>query len=204
MVITVVGLIGVILQPWFDPQWAFMDPLIAAEQAEDCCSVSYGFVSNLGIFGWAGTAAICLFAGCMLYRTGARDVKAVVFLVTAGAASLWLGLDDLLLFHEVALPAFGLPQTAVAMIYAVGGLTYLAINRKALAAADWPILAIALAFLGASLLIDQILHLADPAGVIIEDSAKAIGIAAWSSFHIAAAFSLTASSAAQASHRQES
>lgn len=173
----------VIFQPWVEPKWLFFDSLAAAELSDDCCHIYYGFVSNLGIFLWIGTAAIALFSAIILWaRT--KPNPHFLFLLLAGLLSGLLALDDAFLLHEVAFPELGVPQNIVLFIYLILAIAYgLASWRTLLSSEIW-LLAIASIFLAVSLMVDQVFHSIDDMIVIIEDSAKFLGLSAWFSFHV--------------------
>lgn len=175
-------LVIVIFQPWVEPKWLFFDSLAAAELSDDCCHIYYGLVSNLGIFLWVGTAAIALFSFAILWaRT--KPNPHFLFVTLAGLLSGLLALDDAFLLHEVAFPELGVPQNIVLFVYLILAIAYgLASWRTFLKSEIW-LLAIAAIFLAVSLLVDQVYHSIDDMIVIIEDSAKFLGLSAWFSFH---------------------
>ncbi len=55
-----------------------------------------GFLSNIGIFFWSATATVCFLGGKLI--TNNERLKR--FLLASGLLTLFLGLDDLFLFHE--------------------------------------------------------------------------------------------------------
>jgi hypothetical protein len=62
-----------------------------------------GFLSQIGVFFWACTAAICFFSSKILsIKNGDREI--VKFLYISGFLTLILGIDDLLLLHEKFFP----------------------------------------------------------------------------------------------------
>lgn len=105
-----VVLAAVLLQPFAEPKWMFLDTLAAAEYAPDCCHVYYGLVSNLGLLLWSGTAAVCLLAGLVFLSVDRRD-PFTLFALSAGLLTGWIAIDDMFLVHEKVLPALGVPQT---------------------------------------------------------------------------------------------
>lgn len=176
-------LAGVVLQPFVDAKWMFFDFLTAAEFSDDCCHVYYGFVSNLGIFLWVATAAICLFAALVFHLK--KQSKALIrFALTAGLLSAWLGLDDAFLLHEVVFPKLGVPQFAVLTVYVALALAYVFGSWRVIFSSEFWILGFAGAGVGLSLGIDQILHSIESRDIIMEDSAKFIGIFCWFAFHL--------------------
>jgi len=172
----------VIKQPWVDPKWMFFDALTAAEFSDDCCHIYYGFVSNLGIFLWIGTAAVALFSALLFYLNP-KLRKFFGFALAAGLLSAWLGLDDAFLLHEVAFPELGVPQTLVLAVYVVLAGIYGLIGLKVIFSTEWWLLVLAALGVGLSLGLDVVLHSIDAGVVIAEDSAKFFGIFNWFLFH---------------------
>lgn len=175
-------LAAVLLQPWAEPKWMFLDPLTAAKYAETCCSVYYGSVSNAGILLWSITTAFCLFAVLLLWGVdGFGPLRR--FGLTAGLLTGWVTLDDMFMLHERVLPTLGIPQIVVIGLYLGLGLAYLLANWRFIWFQDWWLLALAGAGLVASIAVDTIFHSLDPVLVYIEDSAKFFGIFCWAMFH---------------------
>ena len=171
----------VALQPWEDPALIFLDALVAAEVAPQCCSVAYGFMSQLGIFIWISTSAVCLFAGALMLIK-ALPGNLAAFAISAGLLTGWLGIDDAFLLHEKVFPKLGVPQNAVLASYIALTLAYVASSWRILLKSDFSILAIGGAAFACSLGIDIVLH--NPAWIHLEDSAKFLGICCWGSFHV--------------------
>lgn len=178
-----VVVVGLMLQPWFDPRLAFMDPIIAGQTAE-CCHLYYGSASNLGALYMAGAASACLLAAAALWPTGAGRGTGL-FLLSAGALSAWLCLDDLFLLHEGVLPKLGVPQTAALGLDGLLLAAYLVAFRRRLLTGEAPLLGLALAFFALSAGLDVVLH--SPSVVAVEDGAKLLGLACWAGFHWRAA-----------------
>ena len=173
----------VLLQPWAEPKWMFLDTLTAAELSGACCSVYFGFMSNLGILLWCGTAATCLVAATVFLAVGNAS-QLVRFTVSAGLLTGWFTLDDMFLLHERVLPALGIPQELVIAAYGALALAYLGLNWRFLAGQEWWILLLGVGGLGVSILVDTIFHSLVPGLVYLEDGAKFFGIFCWASFHI--------------------
>ncbi|WP_284390457.1 hypothetical protein [Algimonas ampicilliniresistens] len=175
-------LLIVIGQPWVAPKWMFFDSLTAAEFSDDCCHIYYGFVSNLGIFLWIGTAAIALFSA-VLFAMIPQLRRYFGFALSAGILSGWLGLDDAFLLHEVAFPELGVPQIAVLGSYLILALIYGLVSWRTLLSSEFWLLGLAAFGVGTSLAVDVILHSIDDTVIIIEDSAKFMGLFSWFAFH---------------------
>ncbi len=180
-------LAAVLLQPWAEPKWMFLDPLTAAQLSGECCSTYFGFVSNLGVMIWSATAAICLFAAA-LFALLKADRALTWFALSSGLLTGWLALDDAFLVHETVLPSFGIPQNAVIAAYAALALLYIASSWRVILASDFWVLFVGGAALVLSILVDTVFSSLAPGLVYIEDSAKFFGIFCWASFHITTLF----------------
>lgn len=181
---------AVVLQPWFEARWAFMDPIIAGEISGDCCRIYHGFVSNVGVLYLAASGSVCLFAALCLRPVA--DAGKTGFLIGAGLLTAWLCLDDLFMIHEGVLPNLGVSQAVTIGIYGVLTAVYLVSSRREILSGEAPMLVIALACFAVSVGIDLVFHSVEGHLVWAEDAAKFIGIAAWTGFHVDAAFKLMA------------
>lgn len=173
-------------QPWVDPRLLFMDTPAAAEASGYCCRVYYGVMSHLGVVAWFLTAGASLFAALCLWSRGSRGADWRV-LAAAGILSLVLGLDDLLLLHELVLPRLGIPQNVVLAAYVLLGGAYALLQRRRLLAREGAFLTLAFGLFALSLGTDIALHSIDSAVVMAEDGFKFVGIVSWMAFHVALA-----------------
>jgi len=173
----------ILLQPWVEPKWMFLDTLTAAQLSGECCSTYYGFVSTLGIMLWVATAAVCLFCALIFFAKN-QSAALLMFSLTAGLLTGWLALDDAFLLHENVLPNLGVPQNVVLGIYVVLTLAYIGTSWRVIVENDYWLLVMGASAFVASLAIDTILKSLDPVLVQIEDSAKFFGIFCWASFHV--------------------
>jgi hypothetical protein len=174
-------------QPWEDARLLFADPLIAAEESAECCSVYFGAMSMLGIFLWIGTAVICLFTVLVLSSSHPGDEN-IMFLTVAGVFTAWLGFDDAFMFHETIAPTLGAAQNLVLGLYVVLGLAYLWVIRKRLMDGPWLLLGVAFGGFGASLFIDVLVTSHVQLVETLEDIFKFVGITAWAMYHLAVSF----------------
>lgn len=187
----------VILQPWFEARWMFMDVLTAARESPDCCHATYGMMSQAGLLLWSATAATALF-GAFLLRVQAAPTSHQALLLYAGLLTGWLLLDDAYLLHESILPGLGVPQILIQLAYAAAALVYLWLNRTLIRQAEWPILLAAGASMAASIGLDLVVESRSDAAVIIEDALKFYGFVLWTVFHITTCAGLVLANADQA------
>jgi hypothetical protein len=136
-----------------------------------------GFLSQIGIFLWSASAAICMFSAKVLSHTGSLKVK--LFFLVSGLVTLALGLDDAFLLHEEVIPRFfGVPEEAVFVSYAGVVLLYLVIFYSVILKTEYVLLVMALAFFGVSVTLDVF----EPPGIdpyLFEDGLKLVGIVSW-------------------------
>lgn len=136
-----------------------------------------GFLSQIGIFLWAATAAICLFSAKVL-PTHSDCSKIKRFLFVSGILTLLLGLDDMFLLHEEVFPHFGIPEKAVFGGYAGFLIFYLIRGYSTLLNTEYVLLGIAFVFFSGSIGLD----LWQPPNIdpfLVEDGMKLVGIVSW-------------------------
>ncbi len=162
----------------FDPAWLFRDPVTAGG-----LPTYAGLISGLGNVLWVTTAGICLFAYWLARSTG-EVLDGARYLLAAGLLTAVLGLDDLYQLHERIAPrVLGIPEQVVLGSYgaALAGISA-RFHRLLLREAD-VLLAVAMATLGGSLVVDL---LAPNRGwyYLAEDGLKFVGIFFWATFHV--------------------
>ncbi len=189
LVIPFLILSAVLLQPWYDKRPMFLDTITAAEFSDMCCRPYFGFVSNLGIFLWVSTSAICIFSATLIYSNKVSDWR-LGFALTAGLFTGWLALDDAFLLHERVLPSIGISQNSVLAFYALLAAFYFYLNRRIILKFDFWLLAMGVAGFVVSLAIDVIFHSVESTLVYMEDSAKFFAIFCWLSFHVSSCWKL--------------
>ena len=139
---------------------------------------SVGFVSNIGLFLWSATAAICLFSAALIAQSK-RGTKQVKFLGGFGLLTLVLNLDDTFLLHERILPDhFGIPEEVVYLTYMGVTLCLLMRFRRQILEHEPLLLAFALCFFALSILTD-VSPFRGPLPSIVEASTKLVGILSW-------------------------
>ena len=134
-----------------------------------------GFFSQLGIFFWAPTAALCFFTYRILSSTGVPK-KQMFFFLFAALLSLLLGLDDVFLLHEQFFPrVIGISERFVFLIYGLFTISFLILFRYLILKTPYIILLVAFMGFGLSIVSD-IVH---DFGFLFEDGAKMFGLVSW-------------------------
>ncbi|SDS13253.1 hypothetical protein SAMN04515667_1484 [Formosa sp. Hel1_31_208] len=134
-----------------------------------------GIQSQLGIFLWAATAAICFFGSAL-----SKNAQNGSFLKVSAGISLFLGLDDVFMFHEIVFPVLGVHQKIVFLGYGLLISVYLLKFYKVILTTDFLLLGCALACFAISLLVDNFFYEASYyVTKLLEDGAKFVGILIW-------------------------
>lgn len=179
LVIVVVSAIplfaAVLLHSWKGMDYGALvrDPVVVAN-----AHVWTGFISQLGIFFWAGAAAICFLASAALTRISVyQEIRR--FLLASGALTLFLGLDDIFLFHEEVFPGYlGIPESLLYAVY-VGWVSYYLFRfRFAILDTEYLLLLAALSGFALSVLSDLL-----NGPFLYEDGVKLIGLVAWLTYY---------------------
>ena len=140
-------------------------------------------LSQMGIFFWAGSAAICLLSGALLSKNSSWRNYRSFFFASAGI-SLMLGLDDVFLFHEEVFPNLGVPQKVVYLTYALAMLVYGFRYLKLLLKTDYVLFAVAIGCFGLSIFIDIFVRdQSEYISNLLEDGIKFAGIVFWTSYY---------------------
>jgi len=145
-------------------------------------SIFIGFLSQVGIFFWAASAAICMFSAYVIPRSS-DTTQLKNFLIASGLLTLVLAIDDVFLMHERVLPYIGVPQILVYLIYIGLILFYFIRFHSIILKSEYILLGMALGFFGVSVALD-VIH---PKGIdpnLFEDGAKFVGIVAWLAYFI--------------------
>lgn len=138
-----------------------------------------GFLSQIGIFFWSITATLCLFVALVLPAGTMRTTRE--FFLAAGALTLMLGVDDVFLLHEHFFPYIGVHELVILGIYGLCTAAFLLYFRRIILGSEFLLLAMALAFFAASVLIDVLdIEWIDP--YLLEDGAKLIGLVSWTGY----------------------
>ena len=141
-----------------------------------------GFLSQIGIFFWSASTAVCIFSAKILSRhPDFLNIKR--FLYVSGLLTLVLGLDDAFLLHEKFFPRIGVDETIVIVIYGGCVLFYLVRFYTTILKTEYMFLGMALIFFGVSITLD-FFHVPGLGSYIIEDGAKLVGIVSWLAYFI--------------------
>jgi hypothetical protein len=164
-----------------DPTSFYGDPNAVARQ-----SFAIGFLSNTGAIAWISAASISLFSWWLKrsFAAGDRDSWSLLLF---GLLTAWLGLDDLLMFHDGLADRLGVSQLAFVSVEAVIAMAWvsLALLSPSRFGSAPLLLILAVAGLGGSLVIDQSIDaelLYFPGASLIEDVVKLTGIMFWAAY----------------------
>lgn len=80
-----------------------------------------GIGSNVGVLAWTATAVISIFTWFLL-KPYPEKRQTGLFLLYFALLTIWLMLDDLLLFHESILPGFGISEAVTVGVYGIAVL----------------------------------------------------------------------------------
>nr|WP_321237384.1 hypothetical protein [uncultured Psychroserpens sp.] len=146
------------------------DPAVVAE-----LPAYVGVLSQLGIFLWASTAAICLFCTRLIKNKAHRT-----FIFSSALITILLGFDDAFMFHEIVFPSLGVQQKIVFLSYIIIMLLYGLKFIKVLFKSDYLLLLFSVFWFGVSLIVDNFFANSSPyIAQLLEDGAKFIGIVSW-------------------------
>lgn len=196
------GLFAVLLagvQPGAELEELFLDPAYVTG------SPWYtGLFSNIGILAW--TVAVTAAVGGAWVSARAGRPTAATFLISGALVTSLLLADDLLQLHADLLPSTGMRQGFAKVIFIAPVPLWVWANRVEIARTRWLVLGAALAGFGLSLFseaIAPILDLGSPTDLVVEDSAKLLGILAWAQYFILTTGDITASVITEASDRRD-
>jgi len=149
-----------------------------------------GFFSQLGFFFWGIAVGVCILgarlAGQGLSAEDGPRPTLRPLLVATGALTALLGMDDGLLLHEKVFPKYGIPDQGVLAAYALFMAAYLVVFARTFLGLRYLLLVTALLAFAISAGIDVLIpHKASP--ILLEDSAKLVGIVAWLTWCLAIA-----------------
>ncbi len=148
-----------------------------------------GLISNAGVLVWCAAAVMALFAGALLPRSPERREQKR-FLLWSGVLTLGVMLDDLFILHDQVFPdLFHVHEQVFYFGYVAAGGLYIIRFRRVIFGPDVPLLVLATAFMGISLIMDQWHMLLTvfgrmiiPENFLIEDGAKLLGQVTWMAY----------------------
>lgn len=171
-------------QPWLNPWELLVDPVQWVQHHPGATfggpPFYLGLLSTVGGLVMWTSAVACVFAGTLLRRLG--DRRGGAFLLSAGAFSGLLALDDLLLIHDGYLMHFHVSEVVTLGAYGMYFLGHLVVFRREILTREYGLLALALLLLGGSAGID-VLGGDTPIWGYTEDSLKFLGLCTWTAFH---------------------
>ncbi len=134
-----------------------------------------GILSQIGLFLWSATAAICLYS-----LTFINDKAHKSFIIASVCITIFLGIDDAFMFHEDLLPSLGIHQKVVFLGYGMLMIFYLFRYYKLILTTDFILFTLALGWFGLSMFIDNFIRDVSPyITKLAEDGTKFIGITTW-------------------------
>ncbi|MEZ5987791.1 MAG: hypothetical protein R3F30_01425 [Planctomycetota bacterium] len=144
--------------------------------------VYVGFVSQLGLFMWAATVAVCLFTARITRgRPGLEGRRR--FLVVSALLTAYLLVDDAFLLHEEVYPRLGIPEKLVYGSYIGLVLLWLVRSRAVILATEFVLLVLSLACFATSVAIDAF-EPPLPGFFLWEDGFKVCGILFWLAYFV--------------------
>lgn len=136
-----------------------------------------GILSQIGIFFWSASAAICMFTAKVISKYP-DSLKLKRFLIFSGLLTMLLALDDIFLLHESVFPYLGIHEKVVYATYAGLVLFYLIKFWPIILDTKYIFLVMALGFFALSVIFDKSsIPGIDP--YLLEDGAKIVGIVSW-------------------------
>lgn len=147
----------------------------ATEPASSTESPFYlGFVSTAGGLAWWTAAVIAVVAAVTVRKAGDRVLGNR--LLGVGLFTAYMGIDDLFMLHDAALPELGIGEKVSYALQALIVLGYVVIDRRFIRTTPVPLLLIAGALFATSIIEDQVPRETLPLPYVLEDSSKMVGI----------------------------
>jgi len=180
------GLMAVVIiwllnRPDIHPDYLFQDAIDFNQTGRPYL----GFFSNLSVILWLSGANWCAFATLIRWRLAAPNQRFTLYLGALASVGLWLGLDDLYLFHEsLAVRYLGLKEEMFLIFYAIGVILFLVFFFHQLIQHERLYLCLSLGLLGFSQLIDllngqQRLLAGERHLILLEDVTQFLGVVAF-------------------------
>lgn len=160
-----------------------------------------GVLSDLGVLGWASAAVTALWGGWVAGQTGRPT--AARFLRGGALVSVVLLADDLFQLHADVLRFMGLPKGIRQLLVVLPAVVWLVRRAADIARTRWVILVGALVGFGASLVVDGLARPGSTLGLFVEDSAKLLGVLAWTQYMVLTSLDIMRSTIRDASLTSE-
>lgn len=144
-----------------------------------------GFLSNIGMILWSGTAGVCFFI--VLFNINEKEKKnEQYFFLFAFMLTILLLLDDMFMIHDIFLPQYlKTKENYMYFIYGSLSLVFFVKFRKLILITPYFILFSAIFFFGVSVSLDILdKYIWIPAEYFVEDSFKFLGIANWGGYFV--------------------
>ena len=139
-----------------------------------------GVLSQIGIFLWSATGAICLYSLQFI-----SNKKHKTFIKASAFITIFLGLDDAFMFHEILFPSLGILQKIVFLCYGILMSFYFLRYYKLIFKTDFILLGLAMISFGSSLFIDNLMANTTPyVSKLLEDGFKFLGILFWLGYFV--------------------
>lgn len=162
----------VYLQPYIPVEQLVRDTVVVAGG-----KIYYGLISNIGLFLWCASAAVCLFTYFFIKERSSLRQRNMV--LGGALLSLFLLADDFLMMHEIFFPKYlGINENVFFVMYPLAIITFMLAFFKEILLSKVLLFFSALGFLGLSIISDKILP-QQGAIMIVEDGFKFIGITGW-------------------------
>ncbi len=145
-----------------------------------------GYFSLLGSAIWLIASTATLTTGIVaraVWRCRFSDTGSYRLVILGGGISLFMALDDILLFHDAFARSVGMPELSFHLLYATSIIAMIVYCRDCFRSTAWPILFAALACFGLSSTVD----LWSPASETLnqsEDVFKFSAIILWASYFL--------------------
>jgi hypothetical protein len=144
-----------------------------------------GLLSQTGMIFWFATAGVLLFGAILVRQNNQQDKNVFIFLTNAFLLTLFLGLDDLFMFHD-ELAHRGIREEYFYIFYAFWLSSTIIFFRRIIKNTFYPLILVYGTVFGCSIIIDKLIAEA----YLIEDMLKFVGILNWSFYWTTSAYNL--------------
>lgn len=141
-----------------------------------------GVLSDLGVLGWASATVTALWGAWVAAQTGRPT--AARFLRAGALVSTVLLADDMFQLHADGLRFIGLPKGIRQLVIVLPAVIWFVRYAADIARTRWVILLGALTGFATSLVVDGLATPGSTVGLFVEDSAKLLGVLAWTQYMV--------------------